>query len=459
MADKKYKINFEMTDGSVQSVEFTAPQGEKGDKGDKGEPGAQGIQGERGLAMYLLNESMAGSVDTFPFTSFKIPTGYVPQVGDLVIYKGGQLASIREINADSQTATVGAFNEITLVGPAGSKGDKGDTGAQGPQGEQGIQGEPGAKGDKGDTGANGTSATHSWNGTTLTITSASGTSSANLKGEKGDKGDTGSKGDTGAIGPQGPQGEKGATGPQGPKGDTGATGPKGDTGAAGATPVKGVDYWTSADQESIVQQVIAALGTPVFGTVDAQNNIILSGNLADGTYVIKYEDAEGNLTEIGTLKSASGPKYTNILPLSINSDGTPFVGANGEQGYKTNTRLGSSGTESTSNATGMEVSGFIPVAAGDTLYFKGVEIIKQGANSDKCYCTVYNSSFSKIAERRMDGSSEASAFTFDGNNCIKSVKFINSGGFTANIDGAAYFRFSATEINSESIVTKNEPIE
>lgn len=31
MADKKYQINFEMTDGSTQSVEFTVPQGEKGD--------------------------------------------------------------------------------------------------------------------------------------------------------------------------------------------------------------------------------------------------------------------------------------------------------------------------------------------------------------------------------------------------------------------------------------------
>lgn len=34
MADKKYQIDFEMTDGSTQSVEFTVPQGEKGDPGD-----------------------------------------------------------------------------------------------------------------------------------------------------------------------------------------------------------------------------------------------------------------------------------------------------------------------------------------------------------------------------------------------------------------------------------------
>lgn len=37
MADKKYQIDFEMTDGSVQSVEFTAPQGEPGYTPVKGE--------------------------------------------------------------------------------------------------------------------------------------------------------------------------------------------------------------------------------------------------------------------------------------------------------------------------------------------------------------------------------------------------------------------------------------
>ena len=30
MADKKYEINFKMTDGTTQSVQFTAPQGSAG---------------------------------------------------------------------------------------------------------------------------------------------------------------------------------------------------------------------------------------------------------------------------------------------------------------------------------------------------------------------------------------------------------------------------------------------
>lgn len=77
-------------------------------------------------------------------------------------------------------------------------------------------------------GKDGVSCTHYWDGTVLTITSAAGTSSADLKG------------DTGATGPRGEKGDTGATGPQGEKGDK---------------PVKGVDYFTDADKEDMVDQV------------------------------------------------------------------------------------------------------------------------------------------------------------------------------------------------------------
>jgi hypothetical protein len=167
----------------------------------------------------------------------------------------------------------------------------------------------------------------------LTVTSASGTSSADLKGEKGDKGDKGDsikgdKGDTGAAGVS-VSSVKQTTTSSADGGSNvvtvtlsnGATstftvknGSKGSSGTNGKTPVRGTDYWTDADQEAIVQQVIAALGTPVFGRVDADNNIILTGELADGTYTLKYEDAEGNVTTIGTLEhDADAPSYTNLL--------------------------------------------------------------------------------------------------------------------------------------------------
>jgi hypothetical protein len=230
-------------------------------------------------------------------------------------------------------------------------------------------------------------------------------------------------------------------------------------GKDGHDPVRGTDYWTEADQEAIVQQVITALGTPVFGRVEEGNKITLSiEHLADGTYYLGYEGKDGNWVGIGTLNNVPAPTYTNVLTSAINADGTPFVGANGEKGYKTNTRLSSSGAESTSNATGLEVTGFIAVAFQDRLYFKDVEVIKQGTNSDKCYFTIYDSSFGKIADRRMDGTGEDGAFTWDENNNIKSLYLNNNGGFSANIDNAAYLRFSATEINASSIITRNEPI-
>lgn len=61
---------------------------------------------------------------------------------------------------------------------------------------------------------------------------------ANIKGPKGDTGE------------QGPQGEQGIPGEQGPQG------PKGDTGAAGYTPVKGTDYWTAAERQAMIADVL-----------------------------------------------------------------------------------------------------------------------------------------------------------------------------------------------------------
>lgn len=179
-------------------------------------------------------------------------------------------------------------------------------------------------------GEDGVSATHSWNGTTLTITSASGTSSANLKGDsvKGDKGDTGATGvsvssvkQTTTSSSDGGSNVVTVTLSNGTtstftvkNGSKGSSGTNGTNGKDGKTPVKGTDYWTPADQEAIVQQVITALGTPVFGRVDADNNIILTGELAEGIYTLKYENADGNVVEVGTI---SNIETSGEIPLTF----------------------------------------------------------------------------------------------------------------------------------------------
>ena len=136
--------------------------------------------------------------------------------------------------------------------------------------------------------------------------------------------------------------------------------------AAGKTPEKGVDYWTEEDQESIVQQVIAALGTPVFGTVDADNNIILTGNLADGTYAIKYEDADGNVTDIGNIVLAPEVTYTNLFDPATATLNTRMSGSSKapktENGYVMTARIAIPSTAVVGSSTTSENFVAVPAA-------------------------------------------------------------------------------------------------
>lgn len=124
-------------------------------------------------------------------------------------------------------------------GPIGPQGIQGEVGPAGPQGEIGPQGPVGPEGPKGADG-------------TMTFEDLTPEQKASLKGDKGDKGDTGAAGPQGEPGPQGPKGDTGETGAQGPQGL------QGEPGTNGTTPVKGVDYWTAADQTSIINQLKTA---------------------------------------------------------------------------------------------------------------------------------------------------------------------------------------------------------
>lgn len=235
---------------------------------------------------------------------------------------------------------------------------------------------------------------------------------------------------------------------------------KGNDGEDGYTPVKGVDYWTEADQESIVQQVIKTLGTPLFGKVDADNNIVLYGTLTDGTYTVKYEDAEGNVTDIGDIDIGGG--VTNRIPLSINADGTLY---NGGKGWKTGYRLNSSGAEAA--ATGMEVVGFIPFTLGDVAYFANMTLIvgNSAAQASNQYIVFYDAAFAKIGTTKFTDAmlqSASTTYTADESGNLKSLaldhgifNFMGVGNQSGN---AKYFRISAEEINDNSIITLNEPI-
>lgn len=114
-----------------------------------------------------------------------------------------------------------------------------------------VKGPAGPVGPQGEKGADGT----------MTFEDLTPEQKASLKGDKGDTGPQGPKGDKGDTGAAGPQGDPGPKGDKGDPGETGAQGPqgeKGEPGTNGTTPVKGVDYWTAADQTSIINQLKSA---------------------------------------------------------------------------------------------------------------------------------------------------------------------------------------------------------
>lgn len=145
------------------------------------------------------------------------------------------------------------------------------------------------------------------------------------------------------------------------------------------TPVKGIDYWTEADRESMIQDVIAALGTPVFGTVDENNVITLSGKLTAGTYTLVYEDAEGNTTHIGLLESGeTNVAYTNLLAQATDENGALLDGV----GYRNEYRFGGYGGDlynDTSGTAGYFATGFMPYTIANLkncipIYIKGISL-------------------------------------------------------------------------------------
>lgn len=255
-------------------------QGPAGPKGDTGDTGAQGPRGEVGPKGDAGEQGPAGEIG---------PVGPQGEKGD-----------------------PGEPGEPGPIGPRGDKGETGDTGPQGPEGPKGETGPAGADGEKGPKGDTG---------------DAGPTGPQGATGPKGDTGPAGPKGDTGLTGPQGPKGDTGLTGPQGPKGDAGPAGPQGPTGPKGDSYVL-----TDEDMDTIAQKVIENLGgQPVYGYVDEDNNIIVTGELADGTYSVKYE-MDGETVDIGTLVLGTVTTYYSVAYnlthcTSSNSDSTVSAGA------------------------------------------------------------------------------------------------------------------------------------
>lgn len=260
---------------TVTSASGTSSVNLKGDKGDTGSPGSNGSNGAPGVGISSVTQTTTSTAD------------------------GG---------TNVVTVTLSNGNTSTFNVKNGSKGSTGATGPAGPAGSNGQNGSPGADGQRGTGILKITTApsgyTTATGGFTPTYRVALSTVKSQSKVSNVLVGDVIQYSyyqypvgyvDTSYVYTGARNSLRGATGA---------------AGAAGVTPVKGTDYWTEEDQEDIVQQVITALGTPVFGRVDAENNIILTGDLTDGVYTLVYEDAEGERVEVGEINLAEATSGT-----------------------------------------------------------------------------------------------------------------------------------------------------
>lgn len=112
----------------------------------------------------------------------------------------------------------------------------------------------------------------------------------------------------------------------------------------------------------IVTQVLAQLGgMPVFGTVDDNNKITLTSMLADGDYVMVYENDEGTLETICEFTVGNGEATVTTYEVDIAS-----------VGYTDNARWSVSSGEIRTEATGYTAINLIPFerASGHTVTIK-----------------------------------------------------------------------------------------
>ncbi len=176
-------------------------------------------------------------------------------------------------------------------------------------------------------------------------------------------------------------------------------------------------------------------------TVTSQVTPLFAATVADCTDTTKvYVLPDGYIYAYLTKSVTHTP--TNQVPNSKAADGTPF---NGGQGYKDNTRLSLSSGESVQN--GYTVTGFIPVAVGDTIRFKNVNTSSSSAN---VFVIFYDSAHNYVGYLR---DARATEVLSAGICVLDDALTLNSG----TLDGTAFFRVSMlTNDQADYFFTINE---
>jgi hypothetical protein len=144
----------------------------------------------------------------------------------------------------------------------------------------------------------------------------------------------------------------------------------------------------------------------------------------------------------------------NQIPISTDASGNPFVGTNGEAGYKTGYRLSlSSGGETA--ASDYECTGFIPAVLNDIIRIKNIDITEENSTN----IIFYDSSKNPIvcSETRYGIPLALFFATAEGNGVYSGTIEGTISTWTAP-SNTAFIRIGSKSITADSILTVNEAI-
>ena len=116
--------------GLAGSIGATGPQGPKGDIGERGPQGIKGDKGDtgsRGFSIIPIKSILGGNLSDIDYSSLFFDSNIVPNVGDYLLQKNGDLVEVTEVNDDNNTFSFG--NIIgSLKGQIGRTGEDGKDG-------------------------------------------------------------------------------------------------------------------------------------------------------------------------------------------------------------------------------------------------------------------------------------------------------------------------------------------
>ena len=230
-----------------------------------------------------------------------------------------------------------------------------------------------------------------------------------------------------------------------------------------------------ADASGTASSAVSTHNTDTSAHADIREQISqLSSEIVD-EIIVMTQDAYSNMTQSDLadlyargvrMIAVTDLTYTNLVPLSIDTDGSIFNGT----GYKDGVRLSSSGGISDLLQANSTTTGFIPFKNTDIIRVKGVITLGAWDNhSCHCYFNLYDSNKAFIGGGSAEigsafNSNMASqlSFVYDETTGITTLQIIdpdgNTGAFRAAAKQASYFRLNGVGEGANLIITVNEEI-